>query len=136
MANSITASNSAAPFNSLLLTDANYQVSASYAATSTVSPSVNFQVANPYPTTANVIVYVYTTAQAAATGSQLTLQESVDNVNWNNIANLANPILSGSATNTSVNVGLQPNAKQYLRVSASNYSGGTPTGNFGFNVLM
>ena len=136
MANSITASNSNAPFNSLLLTDANYMVSASYAATSTVSPSVNFNVANPYPTTANVIVYVYTTAQAAGTGSQIVLQESADNSAWNNIAIFANPVLSGSASTTNASVILGPNAKQYLRASASNYSGGTPTGVFGFNVLM
>jgi hypothetical protein len=136
MANSITASNAAAPFNSLLLSDANYAVSASYAATSTVSPSVNFQVASPYPTTANTIVYIYTTAQAAGTGSQITVQESADNSTWSNIAIFANPILSGSATTTNTSIILGPNAKQYLRVSASQYSAGTPAGVFGLTVLM
>jgi len=136
MATSITASNSNAPFNSLLLTDANFAVSASFAATSTVSPSVNFQVANPYPTTANTIVYVYTTATTAPTGSRITLQESADNSTWSNVAIFADPILSGSATVTSTQVVLGPNAKQYLRVSASQYTGGTPNGVFGLTVLM
>ena len=136
MVPSITASNANAPFNSLLLSDANYAVSASYAATSTVSPSVNFQVASPYPTTANTIINVYSTATVAPTGSRITLQESADNSTWSNIAIFADPILSGSSTTTSTQVILGPNAKQYLRVSASQYSGGTPNGVFGLTVLF
>ena len=139
MSNSITASNSAAPFNSLLLTDANYVVTASWNG-SVVTPAVNFNVANPYPTIANTLIYISATAdtQTAASASSVYLQESANNSTWANVAVFAAPLLAitGSAaapTAVTVNYGTN-NSKQYLRLSGS--ASGAPTGSFTLTVLM
>jgi len=140
--NSITASNSSAPYNSLLLTDSNYTVSSSsYAATAATAstPSVNFQVVTPYPTIANTLWYVSCTNSTTTTGSvQLVLQEASDNATWTACAGLANPILtsSGSVATSSITVGPQPEAKQYLRLSAISTVGTVPTGSFSLSILM
>ena len=139
MATSITASNSAAPFNSLLLTDSNYIVTAALNATNAVTPSVNFNVANPYPTIASTLIYITATdTQTNASGSAIYLQESADNSTWTNAANFAAPIgkVSGSTTFTPVTVNYGTNnSKQYLRLSASNTTG-NPTGSVTLTVLM
>jgi hypothetical protein len=138
---SSTGSNSAAPFNSLLLTDANYITTASFGASATTASSnpLNFQVATPYPTTANVIAYVNWTNTSASSGSiYLVLQESADTVTWTPCANLANPIVStlGSVSAGNVSVGLQPSQKQYLRVSAIANAGAAATGSVTLSALM
>lgn len=138
---SITASNASAPFNSLLLTDSNYVVTASFGASATTASSnaVNFQNATPYPTTANVIAYVSYVNTTAATGSvSIVLQESSDNSTFTACANLANPIASstGSVASGNVSVGLQPGAKQYLRVSAITPAGTPATGAVTLSILF
>jgi len=147
MATSITSS-TVSPFNSLLLQDTQYNVSVAFNAVtgSAVSPSVNFNSAAPWPTTANVIVKVY---NSAITGSGngvangVYLQESSDNVTFTNVAIFNQPVLSptdssGAIAAASVNLILGPNAKQYLRVSAQTNSGSSQnlTGSAGLNVLF
>lgn len=140
MANSITASTST-PYNSLLLTDQNYIVTASYGATATTASTsaVNFQTATPYPTTANVLVFVSASNSTTSTGSvSIVLQESSDNSTWTPAANIANPLFSssGSVSGQTATVGLQPGAKQYLRLAAISTVGTVPTGSFSLTVLM
>lgn len=137
------------PFNSLLLQDATFNVSASWGASATTAstPSVNFQVANPWPTSAECIINVYTNQILNTSGSQVygvALQESADNSSWNNIAIFFNPIVSatdasntGSAATTQVILG--PNAKQYLRaigVTPAIINSVPPTGSFGFKTFF
>ena len=123
MATSITASTTS-PFNSLLLQDLAFSATGSVPG---VSGVLNFNSANPYPTTANVIVnfgFTALTTTSNSLGPTASLQESADNSTWTTVAIFApqyqadNGSTSGSAaTNTQVVLG--PNAKQYLRLSAS-----------------
>jgi len=129
MATSITASNSSAPFNSLLLTDANYVTSASY---TSANSSVNFNDAYPYPTVQNTLLYVWSAPTAG--GLSVYVQESSDNSTWSNVSAFNQPVISASsATSVQLNYGT-PTAKQYLRISASQTAGGT--GTYGLSVLM
>ncbi len=138
---SITASNASAPFNSLLLKDQNYIVSTSFGATAATASTtgVDFQVASPYPTTANVLALVQVANTSTSSGSvTVVLQESSDNSTWTPVANLVNPILTstGSVATDSVTVGLQPSQKQYLRASAISSVGAVPTGSVTLSILM
>ena len=138
MSQSITASVINAPFNGLLDSDINFQVSSAYQ-TNGVTPSVNFLVTQPWPVTSNGIVYVYSNALTGtnSSSSYLTLQDSPDNSTWTAVANLANPILTATSSSAvSGNISLQYGGQQYLRLSSSNQAGGLPSGSFGFNVYF
>lgn len=137
MANSITAS-TVSPFTGLLLTDAQYIATASFATATTAStPALTFNNID-YPTVGQFIVQVSATNTTTTTGSvNITLQESSDNTNWNNIAVFANPLLvsSGSVASNSVQVLLTPQAKTYLRASATSI-GALPTGSMTLSALF
>jgi len=140
MANSITSSNSSAPFNGYLLTDANFTVTQSWNnSTAAPTPSFNFKVATPWPSINSTELYVYSTVitGTVASSSYLTLQGAPDNSTWTNLAYFANPILTatGSAA-VSAYLTLQPGTPQYIRLSGSNQSGGTPTGSYGMTLLF
>ena len=139
MATSITASNSSSPFNGYLLTDASYVATNAFSQSGAVTPSINFKTSTPFPTLNYTDVYVYSTILTGATGSvSLYAQESADNVNWANSVNLPAPLLSPTASvavNTTIN--LQPQAKQYFRLSSSVAAGNPPiTGSFGTAILF
>jgi hypothetical protein len=142
MSQSITQSIVNAPFNGLILTDATFDVSASYGVNGVTAstPSVNFLVPMPWPVNSHGVVNVYANSPTTATSSSisLTLQESADNVTWQPCVNLANPILTatGSVSQVSGNVVLQYGGLQFLRLSAVSPAGAYPTGSFGFNVYF
>jgi hypothetical protein len=138
MSTSITGSTNT-PFNAPLVTDSNFMVSASWAAGGGVTPSWAFANATNWPTIANFQVYVYSTILTGNTGSNsLYVQESSDNVNWSNCANIAAPLLAPTASAAvSTYLTLQPASKQYFRVSCSIGAGnGTPAGTFGATLYI
>lgn len=148
MANSITASTNS-PFSGLLLQDVNFNVSASVGASATTSSTPSIAYANvDYPTVGKFIVQAFlgqVTATAGTAAIGVTLQESIDNVNWNNIAVFASPLVSssnssGTASAASVQVLLTPNAKTYLRAQCYVPSGSVlpngGSGSFGIQTLF
>ena len=140
MSTSITASTNC-PYNGLLLQDALYTVTASYAATATTASTgvVDFKVATPWPTTSELIVWVGVADTTASTGSTtIVLQDSANNSVWTPVANLANPILTstGSIASQGVYVGLQPGGQRYLRASAITSVGTVSTGSVTLAVLF
>lgn len=162
MATSITAS-TVSPFTSLLLQDVVYNVTQSWPVVSiSKSASVNLGVfavsaSSPavyypnvgFPTVGKFIVSVYTTALTNTSGSVVSsvkLQESSDNVNWNDIAVFSTTLCSTTDNGAlaspaaSTQVLLAPSAKSYLRavatVPTSGSSYGGVTGSFGINTLF
>jgi len=149
---SITSSNANAPFNSLLLTDASYTVAVSTgltAGSTSYTPSVNFNTAKPYPTTAKVIAQLSNTALTGTSGSLITyagLQDSADNSSFAAIPCFTSSILNATDVAGSVAAGtaqvlLPPSVRQYVRASVTVPTGGAVvtsgiTGSFGLTILM
>lgn len=128
MANSITASNSSAPFNGYLLTDATYVVTASIASgVGGVSTGFNLKNVTPFPSINDTTLYVACTATTGPSSSYITLQGSPDNSTWTNLSYFANPVLTVSGSATSANLTLQPGTPQYVRVSSSVQAGSAAT---------
>lgn len=140
MATSITASNSTATYSSYFLSDANYTVTATFPSGSGAVSGSTTSLFFPnlcVPTVGKVIIQLSNTALTNSSGSvtnYVGLQESVDNVNWNNIAVFTSSLLpitdNGSLSSPagSVQVFLSPLAKPYLRAQATVVSGGQAVG--------
>jgi hypothetical protein len=151
---SITSSNASAPFNSRLLTDANYikTVSAGMTSGATVyTTAVDFNTATPYPTTEKVIVQLYNTALTGTSASLVTymgLQDSADNSSFTDIGCFTSSLLKATDVAGAVaaqipataQVLLPPNVRQYVRgkvvVPTGAAAAGGITGSFGVSVLM
>lgn len=162
MATSITAS-TVSPFTGLLNQDVNFNVSASFPvvslstsasvvvgvfAVSASSPAIYYPNVD-YPTVGQFIVKVYHGALTNTSNSAVItvgLQESNDNVTWNNIAAFSTGLVSSTDNGAlataanSMQVLLTPQAKPYLRavatVPASGSSAGGVTGSFGIQTLF
>ena len=153
MATSITAS-TVSPFTGLLLEDVNFNVSAAFPAynanfaVSASTPSIFYPNVD-YPTVGKFIVQAYNTTLTNTSNSAVItvgLQESNDNVTWNNIAAFATGLVSSTdngALATAANstqVLLTPKAKPYLRavatVPVSGSTAGGVTGSFGIATLF
>lgn len=150
MATSITGSTNT-PFNNYILQDVNYNVSASLPAAGASGSTgfINFNVANPFPTTTQVVLNVYFTALTNTSGSQVisaSLQQSADSVTWVNATGFASPLLTTTdngalaAPAATTQVVLGPNALQYYRVNANVPANGAAsggiTGSFGLFLTM
>ena len=140
MATSITGSTNS-PYNAPLLVDANYIYSASWAGVGGVSPTFNFNTANPWPTTAQFEVNVYSTAPTgtSTSASYFTIQQSSDNVTWTTVTIFGQPmqgtVYGGSAYSQTLS--LPYNVSQYLRLSASNASASSsPQGTWGWTLYI
>ena len=160
MSTSITAS-TVSPFTGLELQDTNFNVSASWpavvrvisasvvvgvAAVSASSPSIYYPNVC-YPTVGKFIVQVYNSAltnSSASFTNYVGLQESSDNVVWNDIAVFTSSLLTctdngalGTPAGT-VQVLLTPQAKPYLRAQATAVLSGSTfggiTGSFGIQT--
>ena len=150
---SITGSNQS-PYNGQLFQDAQLYVSAAFPtpsgflAASGSTPSINFGCFAPWPTTDAVTVNLFISALTGSSGGLSTtqsLQESIDNVSWNNIV-IFNTILNSSTDNlstsastaTNVQVKLGPLAKQYLRTTITVPQSGSAangiTGSYGVYI--
>jgi hypothetical protein len=142
MSTSITASNSAAPFNQVLLTDSNYITSVAFSASVTASsPSINFGDPIPYPALNNSLAYVTSYNMTTGSGSvSVILQGSPDNSTWTALSNIANPLITatGSVVSASTTVTLQQTQPQFLRVVAVPQAGTgvPPTGSVTLTLLF
>jgi len=149
------------PFNTRLILDTNYIVSASIPTTlaagaavgsasiasSGSTPALDFIQATPYPTTERVIVRVDASAVLGSTGSAITfvLQHSDDNVTFIDIPELSSTLVSstgnaGTASAAYATVLLPPTVKRYVRarvaVPASSSLSTGLTGSYTASVLF
>jgi hypothetical protein len=145
---SITGSTNS-PYSGLNLQDVNFSVSAAFGSASQVATTPAIFYPNVgYPDVGRFIVQVYNTSLSGTAGTAaaaINLQESNDGITWNNIAAFSSSLLTvtntaGSASAGTAQVLLTPNAKPYLRATATTAAGGATasgiTGSFGIQTLF